>query len=392
MTDIAEKEASTTVDDIMKDAKARKERKTSKPIKFGLFSRFRKNRLNEIDVDSELNNLSKENDEKTEANNASAAGVPNSAGSKLATLSPKTSSNKSSQNGTKSKDLQKRLDEIAIEEEGETLPLMVNVDFYRGVTKPREVEGYARSFIEKNFEAPNASYYFVQKWREGIVVEMQMGGGLAYLPHLINELSVNPKALVALPMSNRVMTVRYDETIDRLECFILPLGQKPPENAIILRPSKAMQPFDKRGSNMFYVGIATLFVSLIVMGFSIGTWFLDVNAWAVKNASVTRAKDLPSLQVDAVNKAALAGDCVAKLEFKSGVWKATTGYALGDQCSVDQAAALSAKNLEMAQDVAPLEPRLDQETNAVGVNLGIQRDVSAGAVSSSPSVARPITQ
>src|SRR3546814_4519354 len=63
-----------------------------------------------------------------------------------------------------------------------SLPVNVAVDFFRGITKEREAETTARAFVETHFDAPNASFVYVQKWRDGFAVEMQEGGGNAYLP------------------------------------------------------------------------------------------------------------------------------------------------------------------------------------------------------------------
>src|SRR3546814_12154738 len=68
-----------------------------------------------------------------------------------------------------------------------SLPVNVAVDFFRGITKEREAETIARAFVEKHFDAPNASFVYVQKWRDGIAVEMQEGGGKAYLPEVRSE-------------------------------------------------------------------------------------------------------------------------------------------------------------------------------------------------------------
>src|SRR3546814_10868014 len=84
-----------------------------------------------------------------------------------------------------------------------SLPVNVAVDFFRGITKEREAETIARAFVEKHFDAPNASFVYVQKWRDGIAVEMQEGGGKAYLPEVLAKLDEDPDAFCILPMTNR---------------------------------------------------------------------------------------------------------------------------------------------------------------------------------------------
>ena len=61
-------------------------------------------------------------------------------------------------------------------EEEISLPLTVIIDFYQGVTKESEAEPIVRANIEKSFDAPNAAFYYMQRWREGMAVEMQEGG------------------------------------------------------------------------------------------------------------------------------------------------------------------------------------------------------------------------
>src|SRR3546814_3433811 len=85
----------------------------------------------------------------------------------------------------------------------------------------REAETIARAFVEKHFDAPNASFVYVQKWRDGIAVEMQEGGGKAYLPEVLAKLDEDPDAFCILPMTNRVMQVRLDADTGVLEALVL---------------------------------------------------------------------------------------------------------------------------------------------------------------------------
>src|SRR3546814_7768548 len=52
-------------------------------------------------------------------------------------------------------------------------------------------------------DLPNASFVYVQKWRDGIAVEMQEGGGKAYRPEVLAKLDEDPDAFCILPMTNR---------------------------------------------------------------------------------------------------------------------------------------------------------------------------------------------
>lgn len=229
----------------------------------------------------------------------------------------------------------------------DSLPILVNLDFYRGVSKIRDAEAYARSFIEKNFDAPNASYYKAVPWRDGIAVEMQMGGGRSYLTHVLAELDADASSVIALPMSNRVMTVRFDEETDRLECLILNAGQLPPEDAVIAKPDRMMEPFDRRGFTVFIMGVGVFLVGMLAMLAAIGIWFFDVDAWAARQFAQTRAKDVPALQAPQIQAALQTGDCVAKVEFRNGDWTVMPGWNLNGVCSTDRNAALASQSAQL---------------------------------------------
>src|SRR3546814_11723114 len=70
----------------------------------------------------------------------------------------------------------------------------------------------------------------LQKWRDGIAVEMQEGGGKAYLPEVLAKLDEDPDAFCILPMTNRVMQVRLDADTGVLEAIVLRAGQGPLED------------------------------------------------------------------------------------------------------------------------------------------------------------------
>lgn len=210
----------------------------------------------------------------------------------------------------------------------EEMPLPTNlaVDFYRGVTKVREAEQIARAFVEKHFEAPNASWVYVQQWRDGCAVEMQEGGGKAYLPQVLAKIDADEDSLCILPMSGRVMQVRLDRDTKTLEALLLTAGQLPPEDAFIALPTKVMVPIDKRGSKVFIAGVGLLAASMIALVFSVGAFFIDTHAWSLPYIQQTPAKDLPSAQVQRLNSVLQQGDCVAKMEYLNGNWQILPGW------------------------------------------------------------------
>lgn len=228
-----------------------------------------------------------------------------------------------------------KVKKAAVEEEL-ALPINVNVDFYRGLTKEREAEQVARAWVERNYDAPNASYIYIMPWRDGMAVEMQEGGGKAYLPEVLAKLDEDPTAICVLPMSNRVMQVYVDSDRGTLEGQVLTAGRAPDPDAFIALPTKNMTPFDKRGSKVFVVGVALLAASLIALTFSVGAFFIDTKAWSLPYIQQTRVNDLPSVQSQKLKAALEQGDCVAKMEYLNGSWNIVTGWNDGSGVCTSQ--------------------------------------------------------
>lgn len=224
-----------------------------------------------------------------------------------------------------------------------SLPITVVIDFFMGVTKEREAEILARAQIEKNFDAPNASYLYIQRWRDGIAVEMQEGGGKAYLPEVLAKLDEDPEALVAVAMSNRFAQVRLDPDTKSLETLLLVANQEPPESAFIALPTRPMKPFDRRGSRVFLSGIGLLAASSVAMLFSVGAFFIDTKAWSIPYVAQTSVKDLPMAQAPKIEEALRGGaDCVFKMEYTGGVWSVRPGYDNGGSCGENRSSAAPA--------------------------------------------------
>lgn len=261
-----------------------------------------------------------------------------------------------------------------------SLPLTVVIDFYQGVTKEREAEQIVRANIEKNFDAPNASYYYIQRWREGMAVEMQEGGGHAYLPEILAKLDEDEHAIVAVPMSNRVAQVRLDPETSSLETLLLLNNQSPPEGAFIAYPTRSMRPFDRRGSRLFVTGLAFLAVSVMAMLLSVGAFFLDKEAWALPYVQQTDVKILPAGQMPSIESALSGGaDCVYKLEY-AGQWNVTPGYDNGGVCGTTRTTPVAA--------VTEVQPG-DAEVPPV-VPGGVTSPTAAGAPGVAPVGAAPV--
>ena len=224
-------------------------------------------------------------------------------------------------------------------EEEPSLPVMVIIDYYRGMTKEREAEALIRATIEKNFDAPNASYFYIQKFRDGLAVEMQEGGGRAYLPEILAKIEEDPNAVCVAPMSNRVAQVRLDPDTKQLETLILVANQMPSEGSFTALPTMQMRPFDRRGSRVFLAGIGLLAASFMGLMFSVGSFFIDTDAWAVPYVAQTPVKDLPMAQAAQIESTIASGaDCVYKMEYANGSWTITPGYDNDGVCGSTPAA------------------------------------------------------
>src|SRR5690606_32851099 len=169
-------------------------------------------------------------------------------------------------------------------------------------------------------------YVYVQRWADGCAVEMQEGGGKAYLPELLAKLDEDEEAVVALPMSGRVLQVRLDPDTRSLEALLLTAQQQPPEGAFIALPTKNMTPMDTRGSKVFIAGMGLLGASSIGLVFSLAALFIDTEAWALPHLEQTNVQDLPSAQTSSVMNVLSAADCVAKMEFEAGAWSIVPGW------------------------------------------------------------------
>lgn len=218
-------------------------------------------------------------------------------------------------------------------EEEFSVPTMVVIDFYQGLAKYSEAEQLARAFIEQHFSSPNASYYYLKRWRGGMAIEIQQGGGRAFLPEALERIDADPSIVVAVPASNRITQVMLNPETGVLETLLLPAQQGAPEGAHKALPGPAMKPFDRRGARLAVVGVAMATVTGCAALFSIGSLFLDKDSWAAPYLSQAPVDSLPvSAQAQRAIKDALAsGDCVYKLEY-SGSWKATPGWAAGGVC------------------------------------------------------------
>lgn len=216
-----------------------------------------------------------------------------------------------------------------------SVPTMVMFDFCQGMTKLTDAEAHARALVE-DFTAKSSSWIYCQPWRGGMAIEVQQGGGKAFLPEMLAAFDENDATVVAVPMSNRVAQVTFNEA-GMLETMLLSAEQGPQENAFRALPGPEMKPYDQKGARIAALGVACMAVTGIAACFAMFGFFADKEAWAAPYLEQTPVESLPiGVQAQAeIQRAAAAGDCVLKLEYMNGMWTATTGYNVDGQCVKD---------------------------------------------------------
>lgn len=223
-----------------------------------------------------------------------------------------------------------------------SLPIEMHIVYYRGVTKTAKVEELVRSWIEKNFTAPNASWYYLQEDSDGIIAEIQMGGGQAFLPEITSMLEKNPNEVVYVPLSGRLLQVSVNSEHKNIEPVLLSEGQEPPAGARIALPSLRMIPYDKRGGNLLAVGVTAAVIGACALLYSLGGLLINTQLWARPYVEMTKPSLLPSAQIDQINLALRRGDCLAKMEFVGGSWSFSPGVNQNGACAAKSMMASSA--------------------------------------------------
>lgn len=219
-----------------------------------------------------------------------------------------------------------------------SVPTMVMFDFCQGMTKLTDAEAHARALVE-DFTAKSSSWIYCQPWRGGMAIEVQQGGGKAFLPEVLAAFDESEGTVVAVPMSNRVAQVTFNEA-GMLETMLLSTEQGPQENAFRALPGPQMKPYDQKGARIAALGISCAVVTGLAACFAMFGFFADKQAWAAPYLEQTPIDTLP-IGVQAQNeimRAAAAGDCVLKLEYLNGAWVATTGFNVDGQCVKDKPA------------------------------------------------------
>lgn len=223
-------------------------------------------------------------------------------------------------------------------EEDFSIPTMVLFDFCQGMTKMTDAEAHARALVE-DFTSKSSSWIYCMSWRGGMAVEVQQGGGRAFLPEVLAAFEENEGAIVAVPMSNRVAQVTLNEA-GMMETMLLSTEQGPPENALPVMPGPQMKPYDLKGGRIAALGTACAVLSIAAAGFAMFGFFADKESWAAPYLEQTSLEALPIGEAAQreLARAAGAGECVLKIEFMDGAWRATNGFSAEGQCVKDRPA------------------------------------------------------
>jgi len=200
----------------------------------------------------------------------------------------------------------------------ETAPLRVLVGWAEGISKNDAVD-LAKGFIQRRFEAIDASWYAIAPFSGGYLWEVHEGGqGKAYMPAVIDALSQDPGGVHWFPSRDRAFQVMMRD--GKPFCILLSASDSKAiiasERAPLLPSGKMVRAVKKgtamlaTGGAMFGTGFSFLLGSMVFFGLA-GT-----PGPAVRDI---KFENLPLAQWPKVADTATT-EIVTKLEFADGKW------------------------------------------------------------------------
>ena len=127
-----------------------------------------------------------------------------------------------------------------------------------------DTEALARSMIQRYFDIPDQSYFYIQKSQTGSYhYEIQEGGdGQAYLPSIIPLLAESEPEIVITPLSKRQVRITMKET-GELACSVLSESASTlPETSRVKR-KKLMTSVAKTGKELIKFGVMVFCLGLV---------------------------------------------------------------------------------------------------------------------------------
>lgn len=200
----------------------------------------------------------------------------------------------------------------------ETSPLRVLVGWAEGISKNDAVD-LAKGFIQRRFEAVDASWFTIAPFSGGYLWEVHEGGpGKAYMPAIIDALSQDPGGIHWLPSKDRAFQVMMRDgkpfciLLSSADSKAIIASERPP-----LLPGGKMIRAVKKGTGVLATGGA-----LFGTGFSflLGSMaFFAVTASPGPSVPDFKFENLALAQWPKVADTAVT-EVVTKLEFANGKW------------------------------------------------------------------------
>lgn len=226
--------------------------------------------------------------------------------------------------------LEQTTDEIAIEparsgKAGAPAPAVeapVQIVFgFRSVGAIKDVEAIAREHCISKF-APEISFFSVAPFAGGHLFECHEGGsGVAYLPEVIRELSLNMAAgEVYVPSGDRLFCIAMRD--GHPVCLKLSESESKialtKSTAVFPKPTGKMKPAVKAGDGFVQVGTVLMVFGAISLFASIGYYFVSTSGQQM-NKSVAY-EQLPHRQWDSIRRLR-TDQYVYRLRYSDGRWQ-----------------------------------------------------------------------
>lgn len=199
------------------------------------------------------------------------------------------------------------------------VPLRILVGWAEGVSK-NDAADIAKGFIQRRFDAVDASWYVTSPFMGGYFWEVHEGGkGVSYMPAIIEALTNDPGGQHWFPSGDRVFQVMMRDG--------KPFGillQKSESKKIIESGNLPLRASGKMKQAIFK-GTSVLFAGGGILGTGVAFFLASVVMFALSATPEPAVKDInltkiPSAQWDKLS-AVKPTEIVSKLEFENGDWK-----------------------------------------------------------------------
>lgn len=248
-------------------------------------------------------------------------------------------------------------------------PVKSSIGWLEGVSK-KDAITYAKSFVERRFDAKDLSFYNVMQYKHGYLYEVHEGGdAVSYLPDIINRLShndVRENDILWFPCGGRAF--RIIEQDNQPVGLFLPQDESDrikDSGAPPLIGKKLCKPVVRNGFKFFIFG-ATIFAatSLIFLSSAGLFTFSYLKQHEISDMNIS---DLPYNQWDRLSDPPSEHAYATALRYSQGVWSVDwytpTLEELEEQEGISQEAdALESDINEIDQDESS---RIGDEANVI---------------------------